>query len=115
MGAGQVGGSLARGVELGLAASRCCPINNNGCFIPRAMTTKSTTNKCHHCGATSYKPVIKRDASGSMKPSGQYQCAGCGLAFGSIDEWRTGINMLKQGGDKPLSMATGTLDGTHDE
>ena len=54
------------------------------------MRTTNTLNKCHRCGATSYKPVIERDAAGSMKPSGQHQCVGCGLTFGSIDEWRTG-------------------------
>ncbi len=46
-------------------------------------------NKCHRCGATSYKPVIKRDESGAMNPSGEHQCVGCGLVFTDIDEWRT--------------------------
>ena len=52
----------------------------------RAMTT---TNKCHRCGATSYKPVIKRDDSGTMKPSGEHQCVGCKLVFTDIDAWRS--------------------------
>lgn len=47
-------------------------------------------NKCHHCGATSYKPVIKRDEAGTMKPSGQYQCVGCKLTFTDIDTWKHG-------------------------
>lgn len=47
-------------------------------------------NKCHQCGATSYKPVIKRDELGAMTMSGTYQCTGCRLEFTTIDEWRTG-------------------------
>jgi hypothetical protein len=45
-------------------------------------------NKCHQCGATSYKPVIKRDANGAMNPSGENQCVGCEMTFTDIDEWR---------------------------
>jgi hypothetical protein len=48
------------------------------------------TNRCRTCGATSYKPVIKRDGSGKMRSSGQYQCVGCRLVFTSINEWRIG-------------------------
>jgi hypothetical protein len=48
-------------------------------------------NCCRTCGATSYKPVIKRDGSGKMCSSGQYQCVGCRLVFKSIDEWRVGV------------------------
>lgn len=51
----------------------------------RAMTQ---TNKCHQCGATNYKPVIKRDEGGTMNPSGAYQCVGCELIFTDIDAWR---------------------------
>lgn len=47
-------------------------------------------NKCHRCGASSYKPVIKRDDSGAMMPSGELQCVGCKLVFTDIDEWRFG-------------------------
>jgi hypothetical protein len=47
-------------------------------------------NKCHRCGATSYKPVIKRDENGTLKPSGEHQCVGCKLIFTEIDEWRIG-------------------------
>jgi hypothetical protein len=47
-------------------------------------------NKCHRCGATSYKPVIKRDDDGAMNPSGESQCVGCKLIFADIDEWRIG-------------------------
>jgi hypothetical protein len=49
----------------------------------------TTINKCHRCGATSYKPVIKRDDSGTMKPSGEYQCVGCKLVFMDIATWRS--------------------------
>ena len=45
-------------------------------------------NKCHRCGATSYKPVIKRDENGTMMPSGEHQCVGCKLVFTDIDVWR---------------------------
>ncbi len=55
--------------------------------VPSSMTQ---TNKCHRCGATSYKPVIKRDESGTMKPSGEHQCVACKLVFSNIDEWRNG-------------------------
>jgi hypothetical protein len=48
------------------------------------------TNKCHRCGAASYKPVIKRDEDGAMNPSGESQCVGCNLIFTEIDEWRVG-------------------------
>lgn len=47
-------------------------------------------NKCNECGSTSYKPVIKRDDHGVMRPSGQYQCTGCKLVFSKLDEWRYG-------------------------
>lgn len=47
-------------------------------------------NTCHQCGATSYKPVIKRDETGAMSPSGLYQCTGCRLVFATVEEWRTG-------------------------
>lgn len=45
-------------------------------------------NKCHQCGSTSYKPIIRRDDQGVMRPSGQYQCTGCNLVFANFDEWR---------------------------
>jgi hypothetical protein len=60
------------------------PIKN---ILSRAMTK---TNKCHRCGAASYKPVIKRDEDGAMSPSGESQCVGCKLIFTDIDEWRVG-------------------------
>jgi hypothetical protein len=34
--------------------------------------------------------VIKRDESGTMKPSGEHQCVGCKLIFTDIDQWRIG-------------------------
>ena len=48
-------------------------------------------NKCHRCGATSYKAVIKRDENGTMMPSGEQQCVGCKLVFTDIDAWRTAL------------------------
>jgi hypothetical protein len=53
--------------------------------LSSAMTK---TNKCHRCGAASYKPVIRRDEDGAMNPSGESQCVGCKLIFTEIDEWR---------------------------
>ena len=50
----------------------------------------SPVNSCRSCGATSYKPIISRDANGDMRASGQYQCVGCGVAFADVDEWRYG-------------------------
>jgi DNA-directed RNA polymerase subunit RPC12/RpoP len=47
-------------------------------------------NKCERCGAASFKPVIGRDEDGAMKPTGEYQCVGCGLKFKDLDEWRRG-------------------------
>jgi ribosomal protein L37AE/L43A len=54
--------------------------------LSRSMTK---INKCQRCGATSYKPVIKRDESGTMMPSGEHQCVGCKMVFTDIDAWRT--------------------------
>jgi hypothetical protein len=53
-------------------------------------------NRCRTCGATSYKPVIKRDANGKMGSSGQYQCVGCRLVFTSLNEWRHGVTAQEQ-------------------
>lgn len=47
-------------------------------------------NKCHQCGSTSYKPIIRRDQQGVMRPSGQYQCTGCNRVFTTLDTWRNG-------------------------
>ena len=49
---------------------------------------KSPANACRHCGSTAYCPVIARDESGAMKPSGIYRCVGCKLEFQNIDAWR---------------------------
>ncbi|NCN70801.1 MAG: hypothetical protein GW907_06585 [Betaproteobacteria bacterium] len=50
----------------------------------------SAANRCHQCGATSYKTIIKRDDQGVMSPSGEFKCTGCSLTFKTIDEWRAG-------------------------
>ncbi|WP_143434386.1 hypothetical protein [Hydrogenophaga sp. H7] len=52
------------------------------------MDNKTPANACHRCGATAYRPVIARDASGAMTPSGAYRCVQCKLEFTSIDQWR---------------------------
>jgi len=46
--------------------------------------------KCKQCGSTSYKPIIRRDDQGVMRPSGQYQCTGCILVFTTLNAWRNG-------------------------
>jgi hypothetical protein len=54
----------------------------------------SPVNRCRSCGATSYKPIISRDAQGGMRASGQYRCVGCNFAFRVIDEWRVGLGFV---------------------
>jgi len=71
------------GVEMQRSRTMFHYTKNN---LSRVMTK---INKCHRCGATSYKTVIKRDENGTMMPSGEHQCVGCGLVFTDIDEWRT--------------------------
>lgn len=63
----------------------------------------TSMNKCHRCGTTSYKPVIKRDGKGAMTQSGMYQCTGCRLEFATTYEWRTGVskNFFADGGELP--------------
>jgi hypothetical protein len=65
-------------------------------YAPKERLNKAMTpvNKCHRCGATSYKPVIKRDEAGTMKPSGEFQCVGCKLLFTDIDTWKNGPTPL---------------------
>jgi ribosomal protein L40E len=53
------------------------------------MDNKPPANACRRCGATAYKPVIARDASGAMTPSGAYRCVRCKVEFTSIDQWRS--------------------------
>jgi len=52
-------------------------------------------NQCKQCGSTSYKPIIRRDQQGVMRPSGQYQCTGCNLVFTTLGEWRNGEVLYK--------------------
>ena len=59
------------------------------------MDNKTPANACHRCGAKAYRPVIARDASGAMTPSGAYRCVQCKLEFTSIDQWRlSGLAMI---------------------
>jgi len=74
--------------------------------IKKSFAVKSI-NKCHQCGATSYKPVIKRDDQGVMRASGKYQCTGCRLVFETINEWRAGSSDQTAGdNDPPRSIGT---------
>lgn len=42
------------------------------------------------CGATSYRLVIARDASGAMTHTGLYRCCGCSVVFADPKAWREG-------------------------
>jgi len=54
------------------------------------MESKTPTNSCNRCGATSYRPVLSRAADGAMRPNGQYMCVRCKILFTTIDQWRLG-------------------------
>ena len=45
---------------------------------------------CRMCGATSYRRVIDRDETGSLRPTGLYRCSGCSVAFADPKAWREG-------------------------
>ncbi len=40
------------------------------------------------CGATSYRPVISRDAAGAMTRMGLYRFSGCSVVFADPRAWR---------------------------
>ncbi|WP_394789712.1 hypothetical protein [Rhodoferax sp.] len=46
-----------------------------------------TIYKCSRCGATSYQPVIARDASGALMPTGVFRCTGCRVTFTDARDW----------------------------
>jgi transposase-like protein len=48
-------------------------------------------NSCFDCGATSYRSVVERDKTGTMRPSGRYQCVQCRRVFTDIRQWREGV------------------------
>ncbi len=50
------------------------------------------TSCCRMCGATSYRPVIARDAAGAMTRTGLYRCSGCSVVFADPRAWREGGN-----------------------
>ncbi|SDP55483.1 hypothetical protein SAMN05216303_10595 [Rhodoferax sp. OV413] len=51
------------------------------------MTQYKTIYKCGRCGATSYQPVIGRDATGALMPTGVYRCTGCRVTFTDARDW----------------------------
>ena len=51
------------------------------------MTSYKTIYKCGRCGTTSYQPVIGRDGTGALRPTGQYRCTGCKMTFSEFREW----------------------------
>lgn len=48
------------------------------------------------CGATSYRPVIERDASGALRPTSLFRCSGCSVVFTDPKAWRDGEAALHQ-------------------
>lgn len=42
------------------------------------------------CGASSYRPVLDRDAAGAMRSTGLYRCSGCSVVFADPRAWREG-------------------------
>ncbi len=52
---------------------------------------------CRNCGATSYRPVIDRDASGAIRPTGMFHCSGCSVVFKDTVEWRCPSPELRSG------------------
>lgn len=42
------------------------------------------------CGASSYRPVLDRDAGGAMRATGLYRCSGCSVVFADPRAWREG-------------------------
>lgn len=51
----------------------------------------SPKNVCGICGATSYRKVIERDASGVLRPTERLRCTGCEREFVDVLAWRKGI------------------------
>lgn len=51
------------------------------------MTHYKTIYKCSQCGATSYQPVIGRDATGALMPTGVFRCTGCRVTFTDARDW----------------------------
>lgn len=51
----------------------------------------SPKNFCGICGATSYRKVIARDASGAMRPMERLRCTGCEREFADVQAWRQGL------------------------
>ena len=54
------------------------------------MTITPTLRCCRMCGATSYRPVIARDAQGALRATDLFQCSGCSVVFTDPKAWREG-------------------------
>ena len=68
------------------------------------------------CGATSYRSVIDRDATGQMRQTSLYQCSGCSVVFTDPTAWRLGESGVLPADDpiKPLVRCTvGPADRNH--
>jgi hypothetical protein len=48
----------------------------------------SPRNCCRICGATNYRHVVERDATGVMRRTGLYRCSGCSAVFADPRLWR---------------------------
>ncbi len=64
------------------------------------------------CGATSYRPVIARDAAGAMTRTGLYRCSGCSVVFADPKAWREGGNEGAPPPVDPLRPHTSTVTST---
>jgi hypothetical protein len=43
------------------------------------------------CGASSYRRMIDRDETGSLRPTGSFRCSGCRVVFLDTKAWRDGV------------------------
>jgi hypothetical protein len=54
----------------------------------------SPRNCCGICGATSYRKVIARDASGALRNTERLRCTGCEREFLNVQSWRQGVQRV---------------------
>ena len=76
------------------------------------MSLEQPMNACRTCGATNYRQVIARDASGDLRPTGLYRCSGCSVVFADPKAWRDGgvdeldIRTPRMAPQRPIARAT---------
>jgi hypothetical protein len=59
-------------------------------FVQPLNTMNAPLHCCRMCGSTSYRRVLARDESGSMRATELYQCSGCSVVFADPKAWREG-------------------------